>query len=216
MRWSAAEGLGQAGVGNEAVVFALLEALHDGSWPMRWSAAESLGQVGVGNEAVARALLAALHDADSDVRWQAAVILGRLEIKNLIQLRRVLVALNSCLHNEHNYMRPVRPFDKIYMVRLAALSSIRQLLDGRPIPGYRWKPLRKQRAQKRQLKRIAFWLGVTAVIVMIGLAATWLLGVLDPNGFPVRFLTVLAGIIAFAAAVAQVLGRTLRNPWDHS
>jgi len=190
-------------VSNEAVVRALLAALHDADWYTRERAVASLSQVGVGNEAVARALLAALHDPDSDVRWQAAEILGRLEIKNLIQLRRVLVALNSCLHNEHNYMRPVSPFDKI--VRLAALSSIRQLLDGRPIPRYRWKPLQKQRAQKRQLKRIAFWLGVTAVIVMIGLAATWLFGVLDPNGFPVRFLTVLAGIIAFAAAVAQVL-----------
>ena len=48
-------------------------------------------------------------------------------------------------------------------------------------------------------------------MVMIDLAATWLLSVLDPNGFPVRFLAVLAGIVAFVAAVAQVLGRTLRN-----
>jgi len=53
-------------------------------------------------------------------------------------------------------------------------------------------------------------------MMLIGLAATWLLGTLHPNGFPVRFLAVLAGITAFAAAVAQVLGRTLRDPWDHS
>jgi cytochrome c biogenesis protein CcdA len=101
-------------------------------------------------------------------------------------------------------------------VRMAALASIRQQLDGRPIPGYRWVPLRKRRAQKRKLKRIAFWLGMTAVMVMIGLAATWLLGALDPNGFLMRFLAVMAGIIAFAAAVAQVLGRALHDPWEHS
>jgi len=62
------------------------------------------------------------------------------------------------------------------------------------------------------LKRITFWLGTAAVIVMIGLAATWLLGALDPNGFPVRFLAVLAGIVAFA----QILGRTLYDPWEPS
>ena len=101
-------------------------------------------------------------------------------------------------------------------MRRAALVSIRQLLDGRPIPGYRWVPLRKRRARRLGLKRIAFWLGITAVMMMIGLAATWLLGALDPNGFLVRFLAVLAGIVAFVAAVAQVLGRTLRDPWEHS
>ena len=38
----------------------------------------------------------------------------------------------------------------------------------------------------------------------------------DPNGYPVRFLALLASIVAFIAAVAQVLGRTLRDPWEHS
>jgi hypothetical protein len=53
-------------------------------------------------------------------------------------------------------------------------------------------------------------------MMMIGLATTWLLGVLDPDGFLVRFLGILAGIVAFVAAVTQVLGRTLRDPWEHS
>ena len=55
-----------------------------------------------------------------------------------------------------------------------------------------------------------------AVMLVICLAAIWLLGTLNPNGFLVRFLAVLAGIIAFVAAVAQVLGQTLRDPWEHS
>ena len=58
------------GVGNEAVVSALLEALHDADPDVRTSAAESLGQVGVGNEAVVSALLEALHDADWAVRYE--------------------------------------------------------------------------------------------------------------------------------------------------
>ena len=54
---SAAGSLGQVGVGNEAVVSALLEALHDADSAVRRRAAESLGQVGAGNEAVVSALL---------------------------------------------------------------------------------------------------------------------------------------------------------------
>jgi len=119
---------------NEAVVSALLEALNDADEHVRERAAAILGQVGAGNEAVVSALLEALHDADRGVRWRAAASLGRLEIKDTIQLRQVLVALNRYLH-DWGY------------VRRAAPVSIRQLLDGRPIPSYRWVPLRKRRAQ---------------------------------------------------------------------
>ncbi len=203
--WSqVADSLGQIGVGNEAVINALLIALHDADSGVREQAVKILGQIGVGNEAVINALLIALHDADSGVREQAAQILGRVEIKDLFRLRRVLVALNRCLHDFDN------------SVRLAALVSIRQLLDGRPIPGYQWIPLRKRRLRHLGLKRVAFWLGMTALMVLIGLAATWWLGILNPNGFPMHFLVVLAGIIAFVASIAQVLGRTLRDPWNHS
>ena len=116
----------------------------------------------------------------------------------------MLVALNRCLHD----------FDDD--TREAALASIRQLLDGRPIPGYEWVPLRKRRSQKQRLKQITFWLGTVAFVVLIGLAATWLLGVLDPNSFLVRFMAVLAAIIASAAAIAQILGRAWRDSWEHS
>ncbi len=97
-------------------------------------------------------------------------------------------------------------------VRQMTLVSIRPLLDGRPIPGYRWVPLQKRRARRQRLKRVAFWFFVTAIVVVVGLAATWLLGALNPNGFLVRFLAVFAGIIAFVAAVAQVLGSVAARP----
>ncbi len=131
VRMQAALRLGQVAVGNEAVVRALLEALHDANPSVRGSAAESLSQVAVGNEEVMRMLLRALHDADSYVRKRAAESLGRIEVKDTIQLHQVLVALNRCLHDDSG-LRPI------------ALVSIRQLLDGRPIPGYRWVPLRKR------------------------------------------------------------------------
>jgi NACHT domain/HEAT repeats len=190
--------------GNEVIVSTLLAALHDADLDVRERVAEILGQIGVSNEAVIRALLDALHDTNADTRVQAAALLGQVEIKELLQLRQVLLALNRCLHDFDDGMRWV------------TLVSIRQLLDGRPIPGYQWIPLRKRRLRHLGLKRVAFWLGITAFMVLIGLAATWWLGILNPNGFPMHFLVVLAGIIAFVASIAQVLGRTLRDPWDHS
>ncbi len=135
---------------------------------------------------------------------RAAASLGKLKIKDKFQLRRVLAALNHCLHSWDS------------SVRQLALLSIQQLLDGQPIPDYRWVPLWKRRARRLQLKRIAFWLAMFAIMMMIGLAATWLLGALDPNGFPMHFLAVSVGIVAFVASIVQVLGRTLRDPWEPS
>jgi len=192
------------GESNEEVAKALLEALHDPNEHVRWQMAESLSELEGGSGEMVKALLAALHDRDRDVQRKAAGSLGGLEIKDTVQLRRVLMNLNR------------RLYDGDYWIREVALASIHQLLDGRPIPGYRWVPLQKRRAQKQRLKRIAFWLGTAAFMVLTSLAATWLLGVLDPDSFFMRFLAVLAGIIASAAAVAQILGRAWRDPWEHS
>jgi len=135
VRGYAAVSLGQVGAGNGAVVSALLKALYDTDGYVRGYAAASLGQVGAGNETVVSALLKALHDTDGYVRSQAAVSLVRIEIKDTTQLRQVLVALNRCLFDWDSLIRDYH--------RRVALVSIRQLLDGRPIPGYRWVPLRK-------------------------------------------------------------------------
>jgi HEAT repeats len=185
------------------VVTALLEILHDNDNRkyVREKATEILGEIGAGDERVVTALLEALHDRNSDVRRSAVTSLGHLGIKDTTQLYQILVTFNRCLHDAD---------------RGGILKSINQLLDGRPIPGYRWVSLLERRAQKRRLMRIAFWFGTAACMALLGLAATWLFGALDPNGFLIRFLTVLAGIVAFVAAVAQVLGRTLRGPWEHS
>src|SRR5260221_14158048 len=78
-------------------------------------------------------------------------------------------------------------------VRQAALGSIRQQLDGRPIPGYQWVPLRKRRGPGRRLKRIAVWVSMTAVMLKIGLRATGVLGVLRSNGFSLPFLSGFSG-----------------------
>jgi hypothetical protein len=211
VRYQASSNLGKVGEIDKNVKYEPLAVLfkHD---PMKskWHAeAHRLAQEGAVHERVIRGLMKKAMKLNPDIsqqELQQTVIesLGRMKIKNQTQLRQVLVILNRLLHNWDS------------TVRGDALASIRRLLDGRPIPGYRWVPLRKRRARRLRLKRIAFWLCMTVVMVMIALAATWLLGILDPNGLPVRFLVILAGIVAFVAAIAQVLGRTLRDPWDDS
>ncbi len=102
-----------------------------------------------------------------------------------------------------------------YDVRRAALESIHKLLDGRPIPGYQWVPLRRRRARRLGLKRIAILSGVVAFLLLVALTVT----LLDPNSLISRWVTwlsILASIVAILAAVAQVLGRTLRDPWERS
>jgi HEAT repeat protein len=214
--------LSEIGIGNKGVISASLEALQYNkkvffnsgralSFASGWEHAESirgqaakvLGQIGVGNEEVARGLLEALQDKKRWARGSVVMSLGRMEIKDTLQLRQLLVALNYCLH-DHSDMRQ------------AALKSINQLLDGQPIPGYQWGPLRERRARRLRLRRIAFWLTLTTVLIVIVLAATWLLDTLDLNNFIIRFLAVLSGIFAFIAAVTQVLSLKLRDPWERS
>jgi HEAT repeats len=203
VRSCAAESLGQVGMSNETVVNTLLEALLEIDERVRQSAAASLDRWGAGDVTVI-ALLKALHKGDYEVRRRAAASLGQLEIKNSIQICRVLVGLNRCLH------------DPYWLMPQDGLISIRQLLEGRSMPGYLWVPLRIQRARRLRRKRITFVFNIITLMVLIGLAATWLLDVLNPNGFPMRFLVISVAIVAFVAAVAQVLGRTLRDLWEHS
>ncbi|MEK8016178.1 MAG: HEAT repeat domain-containing protein, partial [Candidatus Parabeggiatoa sp.] len=136
VRGAAASNLGKLGQGNDSVISALLKALQDENVLVRIAAAKSLGQLGQENDSVIAALLKALQD--KDVRGAAAESLGQFKIEDETQLRPVLIALNHLLHDSND------------RVRNTAFESLRKLLDGRPIPGYRWKPLAK-REQKQKL-----------------------------------------------------------------
>jgi hypothetical protein len=100
---------------------------------------------------------------------------------------------------------------------LAALTtarSARKLLDGRPLPGSRWTPLAVRRARARRLRRVGFWAGITAALLVITLGVTWLLTAVDPNSLLGRFLLGITVAVALASGLAQILGRSLRDPWD--
>ena len=197
--------LGRIGRGSEAVEQELVVALQDPDTEVRRNATDSLGQISSRSKEAVQGLVAALWDPDTEVRRNSAESLGQVEIKEPEQYRIVLVALNCCLHIGLD----------VDLIRDAALASIQQLLAGRSFPGSRWVPLKHRRAHAQRRKRFAFWLTIVAALVLISVGATWLSGILDPNGFVLRFLAVVGILIGFAAGVAQVLGWRLRDPWDH-
>jgi predicted NACHT family NTPase len=127
--------------GNEAVMKALLEMLRDTDKNVELRTVESLKQIGASNKVVVNVLLEMLHAANKTVRANAIKLLGHTEIKDTVLLRHVLIPLIHCLY-----------YNKDDNVRSAALVSIQQLLDGRPIPDYRWVPLKKQRRRNPRLK----------------------------------------------------------------
>ena len=117
--------------GNEAVVSALLEALHDADWSVRSWAAASLGQqVGAGNKAVVSALLEALHDADWSVRSGAARSLGQVGAGN----EAVVSALLEALHDtDLNVREEVWLHDAGLNVREQVARSLGQVGAGNEV-----------------------------------------------------------------------------------
>ena len=182
MRRAAANSLGQLGETSPKVIDALLLALLDKDEDMRRAAAYSLGDLGETSPKVIDALLLALQDKEYFVRIAAVKSLGQLKIEAEAQLQPVLIALNRSLHDNDDD------------VRGEAYESLRKLLDGLPIPGYRWKPLAKQ--QKTQKLRL-----LSLVFVLIGL-----IGLLFAFQLPV-----IAGIVGFIFTV--VVGGTQLWLW---
>ncbi|NOX60559.1 MAG: NACHT domain-containing protein [Chloroflexi bacterium] len=201
VREAAASSLGQLGQASPQVIDALIQALGHSDRPVRRAAASSLGQLGQASPQVIDALIQALDDSAYSVRRAAASILVQLGIENEKTLRHALIALNRRLHDIDDD------------VRRAALEAIRNLLDGRPIPGYHWQSLRKKQARRQRLKRWGAGLGLGFVVILMALVATWLLTDAPPNSFLVRFLTALGALVGFAAGVTTILGWTLREHW---
>jgi energy-coupling factor transporter ATP-binding protein EcfA2 len=128
VRRAAAESLGELGQASEKVIDALLNALLDKDEYVRYVAANSLGKLGQASEKVIDALLKALLDKDEDVRSAAAdSLLDELKIEDEKIVKQVLIHLNRNLHDDDKYAREI------------AFESLRKRLNGRQIPGYRWK-----------------------------------------------------------------------------
>lgn len=199
---AAAYGLGDLGQASPDVLDALTNSLVTGDGNVRKAVATSLGTIGLASPKAVEALIAAMRHHSYKVRGAAAHSLGRIRNYDDAQLSKVLHALSLRLRGEDRD------------VSTNALASMRTLVQGRPIPGYKWTPLRVRRERRRRLRQAGYWLLVSFVVIAVALAATWLLADVATDSFLVRFLALLAAIVAFGGAIAQILGRAMRSPWD--
>ena len=131
VRAMAAKSLIELDQASPEVVQALLAALGDSDLRVRVMAAKSLVELDQASPEVVQALLAALGDGDEQVRWQAVDTLKSFRIEDGEMLSRVLAVLSCKMHDIDLWGR----------VRGEALNAARRLVEGRPLPGYRWVPI---------------------------------------------------------------------------
>jgi hypothetical protein len=162
-------------------------------------ASRTLGRLGQASPQLVSALLAALADSNAFVRRAAAEGLGQLKIVDEAQLRQVLIALNRRLHD---------------MDYIMGGSAIRRLLDGRPIPGYRWVPIRERRERARKRRIAGFWIIAITIELLLGWIAAGVATYLRVDPFIERFVVYALALVALAAGGVQILSYFRRPPWD--
>jgi HEAT repeat protein/energy-coupling factor transporter ATP-binding protein EcfA2 len=218
VRRLAAKSLGRLGQASETVVTALVQALEDDNKDVCIAAVNSLGDLGQIGElvkalddelSVRRAASAnlirlgqftkevvtvqvqALRDKDWMARGEAAKSLGPLKKLEDEELwTEVLIVLQEKLH------------DGDLDVRQAAFDSLRQLLEGKQIPGYRWRTLEERRGFWQRLKNPTFQkhLLILLVALLFALAATlW-----DPDSVVAKALQIF-GIVGIAYTILPPL-----------
>ena len=204
VREAGARSLGRLGQASPEVIAALMTAFGDSESRVQQAAASSLVQLGQSDPEVSAALFAALGDGDEHVRLEA--------VSSLVQLgqasQEVLVALNRALHDSSPYVR--------YVVH----ELLPQLLDGKPIPGEEWVPLKvrweRGGRRKRRMRRVALVLLALAMALAplaCVLAALYVPQVRDNQWFLSILLAGIAAWIAFLANVGKIR-QTLGDLWQ--
>ena len=169
VRRDAARSLGQLGQGNDKVIDALLSALQDEC--VRSEAAISLGQLGQGNEKVVDALLSALQDKEEWVRCTVAISLTQLEHSSEAIIDALLGGIGEWWNDSEETAESLakqlklsgRKYENKVLIKLnqylhdsekrdKAFEVLRKLMDGKPLPGYRWRSLARRQQRWEWLK----------------------------------------------------------------
>ncbi len=219
VRWRAANSLGGFGQASPEVVTALVKALQDDEETVCKAAADSLGRLGQTNElvkalqdddlvvcrAAATSLIRlgqisqevvavqvqALQDKNKSVCMEATESLGQLKkLEDQELWTEVLIVLQQRLHDDD------------LDVCQAAFNSLRQLLEGKQIPGYRWRTLEERRGFWQRFKNptVQKHLLILLVALLFALAATlW-----DPNSVVAKALQIF-GIVGIAYTILPPL-----------
>jgi HEAT repeat protein len=181
---------------------ALVILLRSDDSLVRYQAATSLGSLETASDETVDALVESLHDSEPIVQAAAAKSLGSLAINNANDFHRRFDALIACAQ----YNR--------YRVRQSALIALRGVLDGRPIPGYRWVPLRQRRERARRRRIAGYWVLGIATLLLLAWLATVVTTQVAVDPFVERFVTALLALVALAAGAVQVLAWFRRPFWD--
>jgi HEAT repeat protein/energy-coupling factor transporter ATP-binding protein EcfA2 len=178
VRNAAADSLGQLGQASDKVIAALLKLL-DKDEPVQFVAANSLAQLGQASDKVINALVKVLLDKDEYVTRSAAAysFLDKLKIEDEKIVKQVLIRLNRDLH------------DSSESVRREIFESLRKHLNGRQIPGYRWKPLQNHR-KKQKLRLIS----LSSILILLILLVLIFKTPIIPNTIGIILTLIVGGI----------------------
>jgi hypothetical protein len=180
------------------VVGAVLAALKDSDNFVRRAAARTLGSAAAGDAAVVGALLAALKDSDSDVRGAAAGALGSAAAGD--------AAVVGALVNQVWRYGRADPF----------ADALSNALEGRQLPGFRWKPI-SERRRRREVVRKFFKGG--GIGLAIGLAlyfgGSWFAALpdTDPIKKLLKAIPAISTVLGLGWALFLVIRGEKRTIW---
>lgn len=195
IRLAAATALSQSKhLDNPEAVRALIKALSDENQEIRCLSAIALAQTGYTDLSVIRNLLASLDDQDSALRQKALETLKMVYPGHELRLVQILALLVKRLH-----ARYLSSDD-------STCGLISQLLNGRPLPGYRWVPIRERQNRRRRRLHVAIAVGVVAAILLVAPLWTAAQELLGTDSRTVTFVAAAAGVVGLLAAVAEMLG----------
>jgi len=180
VRGKAAASLGQLGQGNDKVMDALLSALQDKDRSVRRNAAIGLTQLEHSSEAMIDALLGGIGEWMSNSEETAESLAKQLKLSGGKYENKVLITLNQYLHDSGK--------------RDSAFGVLRRVVDGKPLPGYRWRSLARRQQRWEWLKD--FMMQKPVLLFIFGVMLLGLIKILGLEHWLIQALGAVATILS--------------------